>query len=462
MLHRSIAALAGALCVTAAAATPAFALPPVNDAFASAAPPPPMPVGGGSVRGLFSGTTVEATAQLGEPTHTLGSAPTESVWYAFTAPADRPMVVDTCRSPAFATALAVYTGATVDALTPVVSNEGSLECLSLGGSRVRFDATNGTAYRIAVDGMGDQEGAFELSLAFGAPSNDALGNALNVTTAFGTVTAAFDNLNATGEAGEPDHAGAGVPQSSIWFRYSPPQDAQVIVDTCETDFDTVLATYTGSDVGALQPVQSNDNSPDCASGVGSKLTGIVRAGTTSFLALDGVGGAEGHATIRFTSTPAPPAPKPTTVPAQPTPTAAQPTAGPTGSPAPRDTAAPEAALALRPQRLRDALRRGVRVRVRMSEAGRACVTLTMSPSTARRLGIRPTRSERARVALGSGCQTFTGPATRTVTIKLSARARRALARLARRRRSLTTTARTTGTDTAGNTATTSRSLLLRR
>jgi hypothetical protein len=60
--------------------------------------------------------------------------------------------------------LAVYTGAAVDALTRMGSDNDSCR----DQSRVEFDATAGEAYSIVVDGYGGGEGSFRLALR---PSN---------------------------------------------------------------------------------------------------------------------------------------------------------------------------------------------------------------------------------------------------------------------------------------------------
>lgn len=145
-----------ALLAAAAAVWPSAALadPPPNDAFANAQ------VLTGTTA-TATGDTTEATGEPGEPIHG-GSSSGHSVWYRWTAPAAGGFIVDTCAS-GFDTVLAVYTGASVEALTQVVSNDDSDACASLQ-SRVRFEATAGIVYSIAVDGSGSDTGQVGLSL----------------------------------------------------------------------------------------------------------------------------------------------------------------------------------------------------------------------------------------------------------------------------------------------------------
>lgn len=119
---------------------PLFSGPPENDNFANAFL---LPGQSGQTNGATSG----ATAEVGEPEHAALS-PVRSVWYEWIAPASGSFTFDTLNS-SLNTILAVYTGSTVDGLAEVASND------DVGGgivqSRVTFQATANTTYRIAVD-----------------------------------------------------------------------------------------------------------------------------------------------------------------------------------------------------------------------------------------------------------------------------------------------------------------------
>jgi len=78
------------------------------------------------------------------------------------------------------------------------------------------------------------------------------------------------NTNAITEPGEPAHAGYG-PFHSVWWDWKSPGNSLVLsgakdadgdmllVDTHGSDFDTVLAVYTGLDVSNLTEIASNDD-----------------------------------------------------------------------------------------------------------------------------------------------------------------------------------------------------------
>jgi hypothetical protein len=115
------------------------------------------------------------------------------------------------------------------------------------------------------------------------PANDRFDTPQTLTGSLSSVKTT--NAYATKEQGEPKHAGRnGGP--SIWFSWTAPGTGSVSFDTLGSSFDTVLAVYTGSSVGALRAIASNDD----AGGVQSKVTFGVTAGTVYRIAVDGTGG----------------------------------------------------------------------------------------------------------------------------------------------------------------------------
>jgi len=49
--------------------------------------------------------------------------------------------------------------------------------------------------------------------------------------------------NATGQIGEPDHAGKSLPHHSVWWKWVAPRAGTMVLDTEGSSFDTVLAAY---------------------------------------------------------------------------------------------------------------------------------------------------------------------------------------------------------------------------
>ncbi len=149
---------------------------PANDAFASASA---ISFTGESYQ--TTGTNIAASRQAGEPAHQ-GVPAGHSVWWKWTASARGEVTITTFGSD-FDTVLAVYTGASVSALTLVESNddeetpEQNPTSQRKRTSRVMFDAESGVTYWIAVDGWGDADegetgytGRITLNVEFGARS----------------------------------------------------------------------------------------------------------------------------------------------------------------------------------------------------------------------------------------------------------------------------------------------------
>jgi hypothetical protein len=268
--------LAPVVFVLASAAT-ASAAPPSNDDFEHAAPlsDPPSAV---------AGTVTDATRQAGEPRHAQLETP-QTVWYAYRPSASGPVALDTCDST-FDTVLAVYTGSSVDALRELTSNDDMCGL----GSRVRFAATAGQTYWIAVALLSAPSGEssapapqrdFRLRInPAERPSNDAFGRATPMRL-FRTLSG--ETWDATKELGEPRHAPSG---KSVWFRYRARRTDRLTLETEGSRFDTVLAVYTGRRVNSLRRVGIDDDGGPNATSV---LRFTARRGVTYHIALDGFG-----------------------------------------------------------------------------------------------------------------------------------------------------------------------------
>ena len=97
-------------------------------------------------------------------------------------------------------------------------------------------------------------------------------------------SATGSNLDATAEPGEPAHSGSDATHS-VWWRWVAAADGGVNVSTCDSDFDTVLAVYTGDAVDALAPLAANDDACE----LGSSVTFLATAGQEYRIAVDGSG-----------------------------------------------------------------------------------------------------------------------------------------------------------------------------
>ena len=281
---------------------------PANDNFANRT----LISANNSIVGRALGTNAFASKEGGEPNHAGVASATSSAWWGYTPLATGTMVITTVGSN-FNTVLAVYTGNAVNALTPVASNNDS------GGtnlSQVQFTAVAGTQYKIAVAGVGGAGGDVVLNVTPGAPpANDNFVNRvpIPVPAAAGTSTIVGNNLNATKEAGEPDHTSYNLYDRTVWWRYTPTATGPVIIDTAGSDFDTQMAVYTGSAVGALTKIASNDT----GSGISpaSRVQITATAGVQYQIAITGWSGTSGNVRVNVTNGTTPPPNPPPFVPA---------------------------------------------------------------------------------------------------------------------------------------------------
>lgn len=148
------------------------------------------------------------------------------------------------------------------------------------------------------------------------PPNDLFVNAQTISGTSGSVTGT--NVFATKEPNEPSHEpGGNLGGKSVWYRWTAPSSGSATLTTAGSNFDTLLAVYTGSSVGALSAVVKND---DVQLGVitTSSVQFNAVGGTTYQIAVDGFDADQGNITLNFTlpgsATPTPtPTPGPNTV-----------------------------------------------------------------------------------------------------------------------------------------------------
>jgi hypothetical protein len=275
---------------------------PANDAFAAATSLAESP-------SVVSGSNKEATKEPGEPNHA-GNPGGHSVWFTWTPGTTSQVGIKAggCFSN-IDTLVAVYTGPAVDSLTPVASNAGPFvpNCFN-EAPQAEFEAIAGTTYRIAVDGRDGAEGSFQLEFT-GPPANDDFADA-SVIAAKPPQSIFSTTRLATKQAGELDHAG-NPGGHSVWFTWTPQTSEPVRIYTCSSfdNFDSVLAVYTGSELGSLTEVAANDEAadpimfPGCAAANSEVVIDAV-AGTTYRIAVAGADGKVGRFNLFFQGPPA--------------------------------------------------------------------------------------------------------------------------------------------------------------
>ncbi len=254
----------------------------------------------------ITGSNTNATKQAGEPNHA-GNIGGKSVWWTWTAPTNGDLTLTTDGSALsdgtpLDTLLGIYTGGNVSSLSLVASND---DHGVLPTSRVRFQAVKGINYQIAVDGFNDgttvASGDISLSLIFISqpilrPANDNFTNRIALTGQ--TVVTNGANVLATREPGEPLHVGK-LGDTSVWWRWTAPSSTNVTVSTFGSNFDSLLAVYTGSSVTNLTLVKNSDDIDPADGVLTSTLSFDTAAGQTYQIAVDGFDGASGQIMLRI-------------------------------------------------------------------------------------------------------------------------------------------------------------------
>jgi subtilisin family serine protease len=145
----------------------------------------------------------------------------------------------------------------------------------------------------ATNGLGNTSRAITLTVASGPGANDKFDDAILLSSASGTTTGT--NTGASKEPGEPPLHAGNAGGRSVWWRWVAPTAGTFSVDTFGSNFNTLLAAYTGNSVNGLAQVAANDDS----GGVQSKVEFPVVAGQTYHMAVDGFGGASGSITFNW-------------------------------------------------------------------------------------------------------------------------------------------------------------------
>jgi hypothetical protein len=255
-------------------------------------------------------TNLIATKETGEPNHA-GVAGGRSLWWRWTAPGNGTVTINTYDSLSWHpdnyggpldTVLAVYTGAALNALTMVATNNDDV--LFAPNSSVTFNAVSGRTYYIAVDTtlIGDplsqDFGVINLQLEqLTAPPNDMFSNRVAIVGFPATATGT--TVNATRETGEysnPNIVGGG----SVWWSWTAPFTGRVIFTTEGSSIDTVLTVFRGVNFNVANLLGQNDFAKEGARY--SRLILNVTSNTAYNISIEGQFGAQGDVVLKILST----------------------------------------------------------------------------------------------------------------------------------------------------------------
>jgi hypothetical protein len=185
-------------------------------------------------------------------------------------------------TPHVAAAVAVLRGA-----RPSESLTSTLNRLTSTGVQISDTRNDLTFRRIdLLTALGSVNDSFASDTALVGTTNQTL------TTASAITSTQFSSK----EAGEPNHAG-NAGGKSVWFEWTAPAVGNLRIDTHGSNFDTLLAVYTGSNISALTPIASNNN--DGSANGTSGLSFLAAAGTKYRIAVDGLNGASGNVVLNL-------------------------------------------------------------------------------------------------------------------------------------------------------------------
>jgi hypothetical protein len=184
------------------------------------------------------------------------------------------------------------TTATLRVRNVSVTNVGLYFCRGFNGERFRDTRTvrlqiNANEFGVADPASLSTEKLFDVRLL----ANDFAGtqkSARRKSVAHGfSGTQIFSTLGSTKEIGEPLHCGL-VGGASEWFAYQAETNGLLCIDTEGSNFDTVLAVYTGpgDSFASLVSVACDNNSG--LDGKDSRVSFPATAGTIYWIAVDGV------------------------------------------------------------------------------------------------------------------------------------------------------------------------------
>lgn len=182
------------------------------------------------------------------------------------------------------------------------ANSGHITIVTNSGGRVTFSvaAHGGTTDRSGTIIVNNGEATHTIT-QFGIlpPDNDLFAQAQTLTpspTPFAPITVNGRNTNASFEANEPAHAGSTAARS-VWYRWTAPTSDLYSFTTSGSDFDTVMAIYTGPSVSNLTLIAGNDDTTTFDQT--SKINFRATAGTVYSIAIDGANGSSGSIVLNY-------------------------------------------------------------------------------------------------------------------------------------------------------------------
>lgn len=156
----------------------------------------------------------------------------------------------------------------------------------------QLDGGNDTAIMVR-----DSSGSFAqrtIAISNTVPANDSCGSAFNVPvgTYSGSTTSATND-------GATNCGNFGAATPDVWYSFTAPCNGQLLLDTCGSNYDTVLSVHSACAGTAANTVACDDDGGVCGPQPyrQSSLAATVSAGTTYLVRVSGYNGATGSYTL---------------------------------------------------------------------------------------------------------------------------------------------------------------------
>lgn len=229
-----------------------------------------------------------ATKETGEPEHA-GFSGGHSVWISWQFYEDTDAEASACGAKGADLLIAVYTGGAVNELTEVASESEETEkgCVS-----VRFNAEEGSTYRIAVDAK-SSPGTTSMNFNIGRyPANDDFADAI-VLPEFPTTVQVDPGLGSpeTGEPPRPEKR----PGNSVWYQWTAGKSGLVSINNCSNWPNLYATVFTGPALEELTQIAE----PVINGGVCDETRFEAEEGVTYSIRVEGSTGKSGKMSVDF-------------------------------------------------------------------------------------------------------------------------------------------------------------------
>lgn len=231
--------------------------------------------------GHWSGSNKKASREADEDSFSIPNIGNRSVWFAWKAPY-KGLVSFTVEASAPPMHVIAFRGGQKDNLRMISDGYGISQ---KNTKTITFYCSQDQEYRFLIDSF-HATGQNLLTTLRLMPENDAYGSALELSgDRFSTLGS---NRNATDEDFERQSPHGGVGKGkSVWWKWTPDFDGEFVITTQGSEFDTVLAVYTGTQYSLNEEVFNDDrNALDWT----SQVTFNAVSGTEYYIAVDGYRG----------------------------------------------------------------------------------------------------------------------------------------------------------------------------